>query len=192
MVRARIIRYLDLDPNRSTPAFMWLYSRPSLFLKKPPVNAKPTIEDLQVMVFDRIAAHAHNSKIERALLDLNGFIRKLCSRSYRYDLLELLATIPLPDTLELHYLLDNKIFFRHYKKFELVYKSLKIKNIKNRANSIIDPNKGTQLLYESEMRVHIQYANMKTSTSNSTSSNFLLDFGFVESVGSGLLLLKVY
>ena len=173
---------LALDPSRSTPAYIWLYTKPSLYLKQPTIKLKPAVEDLQVMVYKRMADHVGNKIIFNALSDLDWLIRKICKKPYRYDLLELLATIPLPDLLELNYLLSTKTFFKHYNKFDIVYKALKIKNIKNRHRSNIDPNLNTELLHKTKMLVNIAHATMKTSTS----SNFLLDFGFVESVGSVL------
>lgn len=184
---------MNINPRTSTPFFIWLYSKPSAYLRRRPIQTEPSIADYQVMVYDRYCEHNSNKKVFDVIARLDVSIKKLCKKTYRYDLLKLVATAPLPDLIELDYLLTSRTFFKHYKKFEMVYQSLKIKNIKNRHHSninMLDENYSIDLLHKTGIAVIIPYAPMKTSAS--TSDNFLLDFGFVESVGSVLLLLKVY
>ena len=185
---------IDLTPRRTTPLFFLFCSKPIVFsLRRPKIKTKPSIADYQVMIYDRYREHNSNPKIFDIIARLDFGIKRLCKREYRYELLELVATAPLPDLVELDYLFTSGTFFKHYKKFEMVYKSLKIKNIKNKHHKnidMLDENFKINLFHKTEMRVIIPYFGMKTSAS--TSDNFLLDFGFVESVGSVLLLLKVY
>lgn len=180
-----VLKPVNITYAKSTPAFIMLYT--DLLITKCTKNKKPKIEDYQVMIYDRMAEYVAHKYVFKVLTDLDFFLRKLCKTSYRYELLEFVATQPITDLLELHYLLSTKKFFRNYKKFDMVYKSLKIKNIKNR-HHYIDPNLNSNLIQYGQLPVRTPRATLKTKST----SNFLLDFGFVESVGSVLLLLKVY
>ena len=171
---------MALNPaSKSTPAYILLYSDMQI-LRKPKEN-KPTIGQLQLSVFKRMADHAGNIFTSNAIADVDWAIKKLCKRNSRYSALEQLAVMPLTDILELSYLLNNKIFFRHISKFSVFYKALKIKNIKNRHIPI--KHDSSSLVPVAELSIRINHVSINTSAQ----SNFLLDFGFVESVGSVLL-----
>lgn len=171
--------------SNSTPAFIMLHT--DLLISKSKQNEKRKIEDVQFAVYERISENVSNIKIFNALTDLDSWVRKLCKKEYRFNLLKKLATISTSDILELHYLIGTKKFFKHILKFNIFYQSLKIKNIKNR-HKTISSNLAASLIAHSKLAVKFNIATVKTTSS----SNFLLDFGFVESVGSVLLLLKDY
>jgi len=178
-----VLKPVNITYAKSTPAFIMLYT--DLLITKCTKNKKPKIEDYQVMIYDRMTEYVAHKYVFEVLTDLDFFLRKLCKTSYRYELLEFVATQPITDLLELHYLLSTRKFFRGYKKFDMIYKSLKIKNIKNR-HHYIDPNLNSNLIQYGQLPVRTPRATLKTKST----SNFLLDFGFVESVGSGIAIVK--
>lgn len=169
---------------KSTPAYTLLNS--DMQISRKTENKKPTIGDMQFAVYKRMADHAGHHFTFNAIADVDWAIRKLCKRNSRFAALEQLATMPITDILELHYLLKFKIFFRHISKFNIFYKALKIKNIKNRHIPI--KFNSSSLVPVAKLAIRVNHVSINTSAQ----SNFLLDFGFVESVGSVLLLLKVY
>lgn len=170
--------------SKSTPAYILSYSNLQISWKSK--NTKPTIGDMQYAVLKRMAEHAGHNFTFNALSDVDWAIRKLCKRKSRIAALEQLATMPITDVIELSYLLKSNIFFKHIKKFSIFYEALKIKNIKNRHAPIIFNSRN--LVPLAQLAVKINHMTINTSAQ----SNFLLDFGFVESVGSELLLLKDY
>lgn len=147
---------------------------------------KRAIGDMQFAVFQRMAEHAGHEFTFNAIADVHWAIRKLCKRSSRAAAYGELSTMPITDVLELSYLLNSKVFFKHISKFSTFYQGLKIKNIKNRHIPI--KFNSSNLVPVAKLAIKINHLNINTSAQ----SNFLLDFGFVESVGSVLLLLKVY
>lgn len=168
--------------SKSTPAFIALYT--DLLTSKYATAKKPTIGDMQHRVFNRSVNHADNLFVVDKLIEVNSFIAKLCNKSSRFVLLQELGDMPLTDVFELWYLLKNKRFFKHNAKFKSFYKGLRIKNMKNRHQpTCSDIN--YKMLKASKLAV------TTTKATINTTPNFLLDFGFVESVGSVLLLLKV-
>lgn len=149
-------------------------------------NKKLTIIEAKGAVFKRIAEHSGHGPSFGALVRVDWSIRNLFKPTSRLELLVQLATMPLTDVIELNYLLQSKRFFKHLEKFNLFYKNLKIKNIKNKHLRI--HINSSNVVPAAKLTIRINHATINTSAQ----SNFLLDFGFVESVGSVLLLLKDY
>jgi F-type H+-transporting ATPase subunit alpha len=168
--------------SKSTPAFILLYT--NLLVSKQRKNEKPTITDMQYAVYKRMAEHAGHNPSFDAISNVDWCIRKSCKKEYRFSLLQDLATMPIMDILELNYLLSSKRFFKHISKFDIFYKALKIKNIKNRHLPIL--YNSCNLVSAAKLMIKVNHANINTSAQ----SNFLLDFGFVESVGSGIAIVK--
>jgi len=168
--------------SKSTPAFILLYT--NILVSKKHKDKKPTTKDMQYAVYKRMAEHAGHRASFEAIASVDWCIRKLCKREYRFSLLEELATMPLTDVLELFYLLNLKRFFRHMNKYNIFYKALKIKNIKNRHLPITFNS--CNIVPIAKLAIQVNHANINTSAQ----SNFLLDFGFVESVGSGIAIVK--
>jgi len=168
--------------SKSTPAYTLLHS--DMQISRKSETKKPTIGDMQFAVYKRMADHAGHHYTFNAIADVDWAIRKLCKRNSRFAALEQLATMPITDILELHYLLKCKIFFRHISKFNIFYKALKIKNIKNRHLPI--KFNSSSLVPVAKLAIRVNHVSINTSAQ----SNFLLDFGFVESVGSGIAIVK--
>jgi hypothetical protein len=181
------------DYSKSTPAFILLYT--NVLVLKRPKHLKPTTGDMQYAVILRMAEHAGHTPSFEAISNLDWCIRRDCKQQYRFALLEQLATMPLTDVLELNYLVTSKKFFKHVNKYNTFYKALKIKNFKNRNVPIEYDSSNIVPAVELAIRVnHVTIntlAEFESESDSDPDSNFLLDFGFVESVGSVLQLLKV-
>jgi hypothetical protein len=149
-------------------------------------DKKPTIVEAQGAVFARIADHVKHIPSAYALGRLNWYIHNKCDYYYRYELLLKLATMSITDAMELNYLIEAKRRFKHIEKFSRFYKALKIMYLRNRQFKVYICEFLRLNLCESV----IQCTRRFSSTHISEESNFLLDFGFVESVGSGIAIVK--
>lgn len=185
----------DFYDTKSLPAPDFFASFLETFNSMPYNRKYPNIEQAKKAVMDRIAEHSGHTPTFEALSYVDWAIRYKCKPESRLFLLAKLVVMPITDVIELSYLIAANRYLRNNKKYFLFYHGLRVKNYKNRFRPPFSLNV-LNIPYFCELPVmynpYRRYINTSVQSDTSEQSNFLLDFGFVESVGSVLLLLKDY